>query len=401
MNIAAAPSLFRMRQLAIVAAAACTQFACTVTTGGSNDDADHDSGPTDSEPADHPTGNTTSPDSGKTEGSGPTTEPADAATSTLPVDSGAKADAGMLTMRDAGAIDGGASNGDAGPASSDAAVEAADAASQADAGNGGPSNDAGIPADACSGAYTSCQDQNTLLTCVAAGEQPVAFACTDGCDQAAQVATCKPLVLDNGWFVHQFNLADDPIQTAAAYSFSEGGLVAVQTQNPMASVYVKDQELSNVVVKGSISVTTASDDDYFGFVFGWQDPEHFYLLDWKQAQQDDAACGLAEAGFALKVINSDEELTSCEDLWAAAGSSRVTPLVSASSNPTGWEENVTYDFTLVYKPGAIHVTLTQGDTVVADLSSSDTTYESGRFGFYNYSQEGVRYEFFTINPVAE
>lgn len=33
------------------------------------------------------------------------------------------------------------------------------------------------------------------------------------------------------------------------------------------------------------------------------------------------------------------------------------------------------------------------------ITSSDTTYRSGKFGFFNDSQEAVRYEFFSISPI--
>lgn len=248
------------------------------------------------------------------------------------------------------------------------------------------------PAD-CSSVYQQC-DNGMLHVCEEVGATEVLFQCADGCD--ADAGTCRQLQLDDGWFVHQFELADDAIQTEAAYTFESGGLVATQVNNPMASVYVKDVDFESIRVAGRVSVTTLSDDDMFGVVFGWQDPEHFYLLDWKQAEQEDGACGLAPAGVTLKRIDATEPLTACADLWAGAGTGKVVPLSEATGE--GWVENTVYDFELVFRPGTIRVTLTQGDVVVANIESDDTTYSHGRFGFYNYSQEGVRYEFFTVEP---
>jgi len=146
-------------------------------------------------------------------------------------------------------------------------------------------------------------------------------------------------------------------------------------------------------------VHTTSDDDLIGFVFGWQDPEHTYLFDWKQATQPDGTCGTANAGASLKLISSGTPLTLCADLWESNGTTKVTPLVTTTVNPTGWEDNVDYDLTLSFRPGAITIEVMQGATKVISITSNDTTYRSGKFGFFNYSQEAVRYEFFSISPI--
>jgi hypothetical protein len=248
----------------------------------------------------------------------------------------------------------------------------------------------------CEEVYSVCADENTVAFCEAVGKEERRFECMDGCNEVT--GECNPTVLDNDWFVHQFQLADDSIQTEASYTFENDGLVAIQTANPMASVYVKNKVLSDVIIRGQISVTSTADDDYFGFVFGWQDEEHFYLLDWKQADQNDASCGMAEAGFALKLVSADDPLVACADFWAAVGTDKVSPLSLASDNATGWEDNALYDFELIHRSGDIRITILQGEETVVDITSDDATYTDGMFGFYNYSQESVRYEFFTINP---
>ena len=65
--------------------------------------------------------------------------------------------------------------------------------------------------------------------------------------------------------------------------------------------------------------------------------------------------------------------------------------MATTVNPTGWLDNVDYDLTLSFRPGAIKIDVMQGTTKVVSITSNDTTYRSGKFGFFNYSQEAVRY----------
>jgi hypothetical protein len=197
--------------------------------------------------------------------------------------------------------------------------------------------------------------------------------------------------------LHNWRLTDDNTGVAK-YRFENDGLVAVQTANPDPSAYVNLQTYANVVIRGTFSIETTADDDLVGFVFGWQDPQRFYLFDWKQATQPYNPCGTAQAGAALKVFAGTELPNKCEDFWNSAGSARTKVLVSHTENPLGWKDNGTYQFTLTWKPGDIRIEVRQGDAVVVSMVSSDATFTSGKFGFYNYSQQSVRYQGFDVQP---
>jgi len=285
----------------------------------------------------------------------------------------------------------------AGGADGAAGVDRMDAAGASDGSTDGTAVvDAGDDgAVQCTPSAKQCNG-STAEICLATGNAWNRLLCPNGCEAGA----CKPMALDTGWKVFQYNLTDDSIQTPASYTFEMNGLIAVQSANPMASVYYNDTALpEGIVVTGRFGVHTTSDDDLIGFVFGWQDPEHTYLFDWKQATQPDGTCGTANAGASLKLISSGTPLTLCADLWESNGTTKVTPLVTTTVNPTGWEDNVDYDLTLSFRPGAITIEVMQGATKVISITSNDTTYRSGKFGFFNYSQEAVRYEFFSISPI--
>jgi hypothetical protein len=278
--------------------------------------------------------------------------------------------------------------GGAGDATSDGGMDATGTAdASADGSTDGPVQ--------CTPGTKQCNG-STAEVCVATGDAWNRLACPNGCTGGA----CDPMALDTGWKVFQYNLTDDSIQTPAAYTFEMNGLIALQSANPMASVYYNDTPLpEGIVVTGKFGVHTTSDDDLIGFVFGYQDPQHTYLFDWKQATQTDGTCGTANAGASLKLISSGTPLDKCADVWDSNGTAKVTPLVTTTVNPMGWEDNVDYDLTLTFRPGAITIEVINGTTKVVSITSTDTTYRSGKFGFYNYSQEAVRYQFFSISPI--
>lgn len=294
--------------------------------------------------------------------------------------------------RTAGGADAGAPvvGGGAGAAGGDPATS--------DAGAGGATSSAGAAGGHLGGAAectpgASCSAEGVVTACRANGSL-VSLPCTNGCQDDA----CLPTVLSSGWVLRQFPLTDNSQGVVASYSFSDDGLSALQTVNAQPSAYYLDQVLSNVEVTGQFSVDTATDDDLIGFVFGYQDPQHFYLFDWKQTFQVDPICGTCEAGASLKVLSSAVQLNHCEDFWSTSGNARVKVLAAPSLNPTGWLDSTVYDFRLLHRPGHIEIEVRQANAVVVSIEVEDDTYPSGKFGFYNYSQEQSHFQFFALQP---
>ncbi|MDX2020102.1 MAG: hypothetical protein SF187_07655 [Deltaproteobacteria bacterium] len=265
-----------------------------------------------------------------------------------------------------------------------------DAASDAatDAGADGPVR--------CTPSALRCEDSLTAARCAPTGDAWLRLVCPNGCANDA----CNPLGLATGFELHQFRPTDDTVQILASYGFTDDGRTATQKANAWPSAYITAQSYEGIEVTGKLGVYTATDDDLVGLVFGWQDPQHFYLFDWKQTTQDSPACGTANAGGALKVVNADAPLLSCADFWKSGGTTKVKLLSDPTKNQTGWKDDTAYTFRLVFRPGDIRLEIKEDAVTVVSITSKDTTYAAGRFGFYNYSQEAVRYELVRIAPAS-
>lgn len=207
------------------------------------------------------------------------------------------------------------------------------------------------------------------------------------------LAICAPLpavagvpqVIDlSSWTVEQYELNSQP---DANWVLSSMNTVATQTVNADASILVSDFVLSSDRIEGTWRVNTSSDDDFIGFAFGYQDSEHFYLFDWKQTDQNDVL-GFAERGMSVKRVSADTPLAGT-DLWPTAGNG--TRVQSLYHNTVAWAEFTDYHFELEFHPGEFTITVTQGATVLTTATLQDSTYTTGRFGFYNYSQGAVVY----------
>ena len=198
-----------------------------------------------------------------------------------------------------------------------------------------------------------------------------------------------PVPIDLGsWTVVQYELNSQP---DASWSLSNGNTTATQSVNADASILLSNFDITGQEIAGSWRVNTSSDDDFMGFVFGYQDRGHYYLFDWKQLDQSDPS-GLAEAGMSVKSVHKASGDPTTADLWPTAGSANVTTLLH---NDIPWVDFVDYDFRLNFTPGLFEIEVSQAGTVLQNWILADSTYMDGLFGFYNYSQGPVIYNGFT------
>ena len=73
-------------------------------------------------------------------------------------------------------------------------------------------------------------------------------------------------------------------QSAGSWVLEPGNTAVTQVINADPSFYLNDLNQTQYSIDGSWQVLPAGagDDDYMGFVFGYQNSSNFYLFDWKQ-----------------------------------------------------------------------------------------------------------------------
>lgn len=179
----------------------------------------------------------------------------------------------------------------------------------------------------------------------------------------------------------------------------------VQSVNGDPTVfYSDDPNAQGTALSGTIKVQTTNDDDYVGFVLGYDAGElssataDFWLIDWKQSNQF-AFSGQSFEGLALSHVSGDlSALSQAElntDFWAHVDT--VTEVARATNlGSTGWADQTEYLFELVFTPTLIQVWVDG----VLEISHAGS-FTDGAFGFYNFSQDNVLYAGITEEEVPD
>lgn len=188
-------------------------------------------------------------------------------------------------------------------------------------------------------------------------------------------------------------------QPAGNWVLESGNTGVTQTVNADPSFFLNNLNQTSYSIDGSWQVTTGGDDDFMGFVFGYQNSSNFYLFDWKQNAQNTYGAN-ANEGMTIKKYEgpTNDGLVdlSLGEFWEnVANRGDMTVLASNHSSTAGWADNTLYDFHLDFNqnPGEIHVEVLDPATATSlwDVTVNDSTFSSGQFGFYNFSQQDVQY----------
>ena len=206
------------------------------------------------------------------------------------------------------------------------------------------------------------------------------------------VVTAQPLNLST-WSAHAF----DPIggQPAGNWVLSPGNTTVTQTINADPSYYLNNISQTSYTMDGQWRVVSGSDDDFMGFVFGYQNSSNFYLFDWKQGTQSYVGTTAYE-GFSIKKISAGSEANlTLADFWSSTGHTNSTMLATNYGSTRGYNDFTAYDFHLEFNPGSFRITVEDAGTQLWDVTVNDGSFTYGQFGFYNFSQEMVEYSGFT------
>ncbi|MFB6374409.1 MAG: VWD domain-containing protein, partial [Bradymonadaceae bacterium] len=180
-----------------------------------------------------------------------------------------------------------------------------------------------------------------------------------------------------------------------------------ETNDNFPGMYVSGQTYGDTTIRGTFEVTTDRDNDWIGFVFGHQSPledddpsSHDYemfVFSWKQKNERGA-----KAGYALYHV--DGTIQNELPVFAHIGQQahpQTEVLATDLGSGKGWQSGTLYDFGLTYPPQLIEISIDGEIIFSVDAEETDVPFEPGRFGFYNFSQEDVRYSNFRAGPAAE
>lgn len=174
---------------------------------------------------------------------------------------------------------------------------------------------------------------------------------------------------------------------------------AFQSLNSAPTVLFNNMDSQGAALRGTIEVQTTTDDDFIGFVLGYDDGDltgsnpttDYILVDWKQGTQSgwDAGMSISRVTGAINTCGT----CTASDAWQHTGNVNFIAR-AATLGSTGWEDNREYLFDIVFTPTLIQVAVDG----VQQFNISGT-FENGSFGFYNFSQPNVRYAGITEEQV--
>lgn len=221
--------------------------------------------------------------------------------------------------------------------------------------------------------------------------------CTDGL-----AASTKQVNLSDWKSVILSNDLSDSVSPDPSWKVDSTNTSVTQIINAKPSAFIGNIECNNSKIEGSFSVDTAEDDDLMGFVFGYKDIGHYYLFDWKETTQNygNTTNITAKQGMSVKLINTNDKIKET-DLWKTEGTENKVKLLY--HNNITYKHNTVYNFILTFtSEGSFNIIIKQGNQVLDNISINDNTFTSGKFGFYNQSQNMVKYKGFiteVLSPV--
>ncbi|MEM6795477.1 MAG: PKD domain-containing protein, partial [Acidobacteriota bacterium] len=219
------------------------------------------------------------------------------------------------------------------------------------------------------------------------------------CDSAAvTIENADPLVIEpfevdlNTWTAEN-------LEASGSWTVSADGQDVDQLVNSDPTVFFGPFTAIGSGLEGGIEVRTGGDDDFVGFVLGFQpgdfeNPSADYLLvDWKQRDQT-AFGGFGPAGLAISRVRG---IPTFGEMWGhededGDGQGVLELQRGRTLGATGWADRTRYVFTFQTTPDRVQVRV--NGVLELDVRG-DFSFGSGRFGFYNFSQEFVRYSAFS------
>ena len=124
--------------------------------------------------------------------------------------------------------------------------------------------------------------------------------------------------------------------------------------NSDPSIYLSPFAIANQPSRPMVSGSARSE----GFVFGYQDRGHYYLLDWKKVAASYQNFGVQPRGMRLREVHvpGGQDPTGA-DFWSALN---VTNSTTLRTNDLAWVDGADYDMVLRLRPGLIELEMYRG-----------------------------------------
>lgn len=208
------------------------------------------------------------------------------------------------------------------------------------------------------------------------------------------------------------------IPRAGNWIVAPSGTSVDQTLNwGIPTLFVSPNNITETTVEGTFSVASDFDDDYLGFVAGYNGPlasegddptdYDFVLFDWKQGTQPYQGYEARE-GFTLsRVQGTISQTDTPKYFWGHTenpSNPKLEVLATDLGDTRGWEDYTKYDFRLTYTATRLKAEIWGG---TGDFENGQTIFDvtgsfpSGRFGFYNFSQASANYHGLTKDQYAD
>lgn len=203
----------------------------------------------------------------------------------------------------------------------------------------------------------------------------------------------------------------DPVSgfNDGVWTVSGDGSSVRQSVNGQPTIFYSDFEAFGTEVTGEITVDTTSDNDFIGFVLGYQPGDNnnadadYLLIDWKQGDQffdfggdSTSPGGDAPAGLAVSRVTGlpdADEFWQHDNLNGTPSSSGLEELARGTTlGSTGWSDQTTYEFSFDFGPNNLQVFV--NGLLEMDIAGN---FSNGRIGFYNFSQAQVVYSAFELS----
>jgi len=189
------------------------------------------------------------------------------------------------------------------------------------------------------------------------------------------------------------------------------GSSVTQTVNGQPTIFYSDFNAFNTTATGTVMVNSGGDDDYIGFVLGFNPGDttiagaNYLLVDWKQSSQDfdfgvpsSSPGGTADVGLAVSRVSGipdADEFWQHDDLAGTGPGNGLEELARGTTlGNTGWEVGTAYEFSFEFTDTMLRI-LVDGVEEIAIAGM----FSNGRLGFYNFSQADVQYSSFTVDAI--